>query len=134
MRKCVLASMLPENRDALACPANRLSDIFADPQDMTSQPQLMHSGGELKPCKKLVTTVSYHSMVTGAGMFLKVRPARIQQTPLLFIVLTPMFCLLKESIPEMEELQSRALIAEHNASRTIEEVMRLTKILDAVKR
>ena len=126
--------MLPENRDALACPANQLSDIFADPQDMTSQPQLMHSGGELKPCKKLVTTVSYHSMVTGAGMFLKVRPARIQQTPLLFIVLTPMFCLLKESIPEMEELQSRALIAEHNASRTTEEVMRLTKILDAVKR
>lgn len=134
MRKCVLASMLPENRDALACPANQLSDIFADPQDMTSQPQLMHSGGELKPCKQLVTTVSYHSMVTGAGMFLKVRAARIQQTPLLFIVLTPMFCLLKESIPEMEELQSRALIAEHNASRTTEEVMRLTKILDAVKR
>ena len=126
--------MLPENRDALACPANQLSDIFADPQDMTSQPQLMHSGGELKPCKKLVTTVSYHSMVTGAGMFLKVRPARIQQTPLLFIVLTPMFCLLKESNPEMEELQSRALIAEHNASRTTEEVMRLTEILDAVKR
>ena len=45
-----------------------------------------------------------------------------------------MFCLLKESIPEMEELQSRALIAEHNASRTTEEVMRLTKTLDAVKR
>jgi len=88
----------------------------------------------LKPCKQLVTTVSYHSMVTGAGMFLKVRAARIQQTPLLFIVLTPMCCLLKESIPEMEELQSRALIAEHNASRTTEEVMRLTKILDAVKR
>ena len=34
----------------------------------------------------------------------------------------------------MEELQSRALIAEHNASRTTEEVMRLTKMLDAVKR
>ena len=81
MRKCVLASMLPENRDALACPANQLSDIFADPQDMTSQPQLMHSGGELKPCKQLVTTVSYHSMVTGAGMFLKVRAARIQHSP-----------------------------------------------------
>lgn len=75
--------MLPEYHDVLACPTKRLSNNFAHPQDMTSQSQPIHSGGELKPCKRIVTPQILTTLtVTGAGMFrMKVRHARIQHPP-----------------------------------------------------